>query len=59
MQEDKRPIAVGFFFSLGNSTVVIAAAILIALTASSVQRSFPGLIASARCSVGCSEPCSD
>ena len=44
MQEDKRPIAVGFFFSLGNSTVVIAAAILIALTASSVQRSFPGLI---------------
>ena len=58
MQEDKRPIAVGFF-SLGHSTVVIAAAILIALTASSVQRSFPGLIASARCSVGCSEPCSD
>ena len=44
MQEDKRPIAVGFFFSLGHSTVVIAAAILIALTASSVQRSFPRLI---------------
>src|SRR6516165_982667 len=44
MQEGKRPIAVGFFFSLGHSTVVIAAAILIALTASSVQRSFPGLI---------------
>ena len=44
MQEGKRPIAVGFFFSLGHSTVVIAAAILIALTASSLQRSFPGLM---------------
>ena len=44
MQEGKRPIAVGFFFSLGHSTVVIAAAILIALTASRLQRSFPGLI---------------
>jgi nickel/cobalt transporter (NiCoT) family protein len=44
MQEGKRPIAVGFFFSLGHSTVVIAAAILIALTARSLQRSFPGLI---------------
>src|SRR5271167_516271 len=44
MQEGKRPIAVGFFFSLGHATVVIAAATLIALTASSLQRSFPGLI---------------
>src|SRR6516162_394201 len=44
MQEGKRPIAVGFFFSLGHSTVVIAAATLIALTASSLQRSFPRLI---------------
>jgi high-affinity nickel-transport protein len=44
MQEGKRPIAVGFFFSLGHSTVVIAAAILIAVTASSLQQSFPGLI---------------
>jgi high-affinity nickel-transport protein len=44
MQEGKRPIAVGFFFSLGHSTVVIAAVILIALTASSLKRSFPGLI---------------
>jgi high-affinity nickel-transport protein len=45
MQEGKRPIAVGFFFSLGHSTIVIAAAILVALTASSLQQSFPGLIA--------------
>src|SRR6516164_5434014 len=44
MQEGKRPIAVGFFFSLGHSTVVITAAIVIGLTASSLQRSFPGLI---------------
>jgi len=44
MQEGKRPISVGFFFSLGHSTVVIGAAILIALTASTLQRSFPGLI---------------
>src|SRR5215469_14772809 len=44
MQEGKRPIAVGFFFSLGHSTVVVAAATVIALTASSLQRSFPGLI---------------
>jgi nickel/cobalt transporter (NiCoT) family protein len=44
MQEGKRPIAVGFFFSLGHSTVVIAAALLIALTASTLQQSFPGLI---------------
>jgi high-affinity nickel-transport protein len=44
MQEGKRPIAVGFFFALGHSTVVITAAIVIAFTASSLQRSFPGLI---------------
>ena len=33
MEEGKRPIAVGFFFSLGHSTVVIGAALLLALTA--------------------------
>jgi high-affinity nickel-transport protein len=44
MQEGKRPIAVGFFFSLGHSTVVVAAAMLIALTANTLQRSSPGLI---------------
>jgi nickel/cobalt transporter (NiCoT) family protein len=44
MQEGKRPITVGFFFSLGHSTVVFAASLLIALTASSVQQRFPGLI---------------
>ena len=44
MQEGKRPITVGFFFSLGHSTIVIAASILIALTASSLQQRVPGLI---------------
>lgn len=32
MQEGKRPVTVGFFFSLGHSTVVVALAVLIALT---------------------------
>jgi high-affinity nickel-transport protein len=44
MQEGKRPIAVGLFFSLGHSTVVFAASLIIALTASSLQQRFPGLI---------------
>jgi high-affinity nickel permease len=30
MREGKRPLAVGFFFSLGHSTVVAAASVLIA-----------------------------
>jgi nickel/cobalt transporter (NiCoT) family protein len=44
MQEGKRPIMVGLFFSLGHSTVVFAASLVIALTASSLQQRFPGLI---------------
>jgi high-affinity nickel-transport protein len=32
MQDGKRPIAVGFFFSLGHSTVVVGLALLIAVT---------------------------
>jgi high-affinity nickel-transport protein len=35
---------VGFFFSLGHSTVVVAASLVIALTASSLQQNFPGLV---------------
>jgi nickel/cobalt transporter (NiCoT) family protein len=45
MQEGQRPIALGFFFALGHSSVVIAAAILVAFTASSLQQSFPRLVA--------------
>ena len=44
MQEGKRPIMAGLFFSLGHSTVVFAASLVIALTASSLQQRFPGLI---------------
>jgi nickel/cobalt transporter (NiCoT) family protein len=44
MQEGKRPITVGFFFSLGHSTVVVAASLLIALTARSLEQRFPGLV---------------
>src|SRR6202043_3876936 len=44
MQEGKRPITVGLFFSLGHSTVVFAASLIIALTASNLQQRFPGLI---------------
>jgi nickel/cobalt transporter (NiCoT) family protein len=44
MQEGKRPITVGFFFSLGHSTVVFAASLIIDLTGSSMQQRFPELI---------------
>jgi len=43
MQEGKRPITIGFFFSLGHSSVVLAASLVIALTASSLQQRFPRL----------------
>ncbi len=37
MQEGKRPVTVGFFFSLGHSTVVVLASIAIAATALSFR----------------------
>lgn len=37
MQEKKRPLSVGFFFSLGHSTVVVLAAVAIAATAAALQ----------------------
>ena len=37
MQEGKRPVAVGFFFSLGHSTIVVLLSIAIALTATALQ----------------------
>jgi high-affinity nickel-transport protein len=40
MQEGKRPIAVGFFFSLGHSTVVVLASAAIALTTTALQGRF-------------------
>ncbi len=37
MQEGKRPVGVGFFFSLGHSTIVVLASIAIALTAAAFK----------------------
>jgi nickel/cobalt transporter (NiCoT) family protein len=42
MQEGKRPIAVGFMFSLGHSTVVMLGAAAIAGTALALQHRFDG-----------------
>ena len=36
MQEGKRPVAVGFFFALGHSTVVVLASLAVALTATAL-----------------------
>ncbi len=41
MQEDKRPIALGLFFSLGHSAIVIVMSTLVGLTAGSLADSFP------------------
>lgn len=43
MQENKRPVAVGFFFSLGHSSIVVALTIGIALAATFIQSSIPAL----------------
>ena len=43
MQEGKRPVAVGFFFSLGHSTIVVALSIAIAITATALQSKFDNL----------------
>jgi len=37
MQEGKRPVAVGFFFALGHSTVVVVASLAVALTANALS----------------------
>jgi nickel/cobalt transporter (NiCoT) family protein len=36
MQDGKRPVAVGFFFALGHSTVVVVASLAVALTANAL-----------------------
>jgi high-affinity nickel-transport protein len=40
MQEKKRPVSVGFFFSLGHSTVVVLASMGVALATSAMKGSF-------------------
>ncbi|HVA39204.1 MAG TPA: HoxN/HupN/NixA family nickel/cobalt transporter [Candidatus Binataceae bacterium] len=43
LQKGKRPLGVGFFFSLGHSTVVLGLATAIALAANSVKQELPQL----------------
>jgi nickel/cobalt transporter (NiCoT) family protein len=43
LQKGKRPLGVGFFFSLGHSTIVLVLAIAIAFTATTVKQHLPGL----------------
>lgn len=43
MQQNKRPVAVGFFFSLGHSTVVIGLTVTIAFAAVFIKDSIPTL----------------
>ena len=40
MQENKRPVTIGFFFSLGHSTVVVLASVAVAVAASAMQARF-------------------
>lgn len=40
LQEKKRPVAVGFFFSLGHSSVVVLASIAVAFTAATLKEHF-------------------
>jgi high-affinity nickel-transport protein len=40
MQEGKRPVAVGLFFSLGHSTIVVGLSIAIAIAATALQSQF-------------------
>src|SRR3984957_15866012 len=43
MQEGKRPVAVGFMFSLGHSTIVVLGSIAIAATTLALQHRFDAL----------------
>ncbi len=43
MQDGKRPVGVGFFFSLGHSTVVVALTVGIAFAATAVKQTIPHL----------------
>src|ERR1700704_4182923 len=42
MQEGKRPVAAGFYFSLGHSTVVVLASIGVAVTAAAFREQLEG-----------------
>lgn len=40
MQQGKRPVSVGFFFSLGHSTIVFGLSVVIALTSAAIKQHF-------------------
>src|SRR3979411_161559 len=40
MQEGKRPVSVGFFFSLGHSTIVVVASLIVYSIAATVEKNF-------------------
>src|SRR5580700_4097256 len=44
MQQGQRPTAVGFFFAMGHSSVVLVAATLIAASGATLQHRYPGLV---------------
>src|SRR5271156_1978615 len=44
MQDGQRPVAVGFFFALGHSSIVLVAATAIAASATTLQQAYPGLV---------------
>jgi len=41
MQDGKKPVAVGFFFSMGHSTIVVLLSILVAFSAAFVKHNLP------------------
>jgi nickel/cobalt transporter (NiCoT) family protein len=43
MQQGQRPVAVGFFFSLGHSAIIVAMSIVVAIATSAVQTRFESL----------------
>lgn len=43
MADGQRPVAVGFFFSLGHSTIVILLSVILAISASFVTKNLPSL----------------
>jgi high-affinity nickel-transport protein len=43
LQENRRPLGVGFFFSLGHSTVVAGLAVVILFAAAAVKRDLPAM----------------
>jgi high-affinity nickel-transport protein len=43
MQDGKRPLLVGFYFSLGHSTIVVVLSVVIALATARIQTSFPAM----------------